>query len=236
MRTFYLVAAGTLILSALIFAYSQSPTLRPQSRQPTTTAQTFTIERQVGTQQRINRYFHGNVMSKLKNCWGKVQGKGTIAMKYTYTKTGGRWVFSRLETDRSTLPRGQDTFAKGCMLSAVRGTSFPVDAAESTDKTFVVTWSWPVPFPTNAAQLTSAMFAVRANNGGAEGGCDGRGAPASCYVCATGESLSCKAVCVGYKECTITVTKGYKTCSDGDAGSACASGGPFGVGGGSVIF
>ncbi len=237
MKRIHVAAVASLSLIALVFAHSQSPTLSPQTRQTATTTQPFTIERQVDTQQRINRYFHGDVVSKLKNCWGNVQGKGTIAMKYTYTKTGGRWVFSRLESDRSTLPRGQDTVAKGCMLGAVRGTSFPVDSEESTEKTFVVSWNWPVPFPTNAAQLTSAMFAARANNGGGGGGCDGRGAPAGCYTCSTaGGDLSCKTVCVGYKECQITVQGGgSKTCGAAYSG-ACASGGPFGVGGGRVIY
>jgi hypothetical protein len=237
MRRIHVVAVASLSLISLVFAYSQSPLQSAQTRQTATTTERFTIERQIGTQQRINRYFHGNVVSKLKNCWGNVQGKGTIAMKYTYTKTGGRWVFSRLETDRSTLPRGQDTVAKGCMSGAVRGTSFPVDAAESTEKTFVISWNWPVPFPTNAAQLTSAMFAARANNGGGDGGCDGRGAPASCYNCSVSEGkLSCKTVCVGFKECELSdLPGGNKSCGAKHSG-ACASGGPYGVGGGGIIF
>src|SRR5687767_4638902 len=143
MKPIQVVAVASLSLIALVFAYSQSPLQSAQTRQTATTTERFTIERQIGTQQRINRYFHGNVVSKLKNCWGNVQGKGTIAMKYTYTKMGGRWVSRRPETDRSTLPRGQDTVAKGRMSGAVRGTSFPVDAAESTEKTLVISWNWP---------------------------------------------------------------------------------------------
>jgi hypothetical protein len=232
MKRTHLVAVVVLSLIALVFAYSQSPLQRAQTRKTATTTRQFTLERQVGTQQRINRYFHGDVVSKLKNCWGKVQGKGRIALKYTYTKAGGRWVFSRLETDRSTLPSGQDTVAKGCMSRAVRGTSFPVDAAESTEKTFVITWNWPVPFPTNAAQLTSAMFAAKPTGGGG-GGCDGYGTPAKCFACSDSAPLKCNTVCVGYKSCAVTIHNGSASCG---SEAACASGGPFGVGGGSVIY
>ena len=238
MKRTHLVAVVVLSLITLIFAYSQSPTLSPQSRQATTTAQTFTIERQVSTQQRINRYFHGDVVPKLKNCWSNVQGKGTIALKYTYTKSGGRWMFSRLETEQSTLRRGQASIASRCMSDAVRGTSFPSDGTESTATTYVLKWTWPVPFPANAAQLTSAMFAARANNGGSDGGgCDGRGTPAKCYTC--GKGGICLTVCVGSTECkTTTEAKGGSSITTCEATpGTCASGGGFGVtGGGLVIY
>ena len=107
-----------------------------------------------------------------------MQGKGTIALKYTYTKTGGRWFLTRLETERSTLPTGQDAVARKCMLEAVRGSSFAVEADESTQNTFVLNWNWPVPFPPNAAQLTRSMFAAKPTGDGAGGGgCDGVGPP-----------------------------------------------------------
>jgi Tfp pilus assembly protein PilV len=238
MKRTHLVAVLVLIVIALVFAYSQSPLQSAQTRQTATTTQTFTIERQVATQQRINRYFHGDVVPKLKRCWSSVQGKGTIALKYTYTKAGGRWMFNRLETEQSTLPRGQASIASRCMSAAVRGTSFPSDGTESTATTYVLKWTWPVPFPANAAQLTSTMFAVRANNGGSEsGGCDGRGAPKKCYTCGTGGS--CLAVCVGSTECkTTTEAKGGSSITTCEVTQGnCASGGGFGVtGGGMVIY
>jgi hypothetical protein len=237
MRKIRLLAPVALIVIALVFAYSQSSLQSPKTRQTITTPQPFTIQRQVATQQRINRYFHGDVVPNLKRCWSSVKGKGTIALKYTYTKTGERWVFSRLETEQSTLPRGQASIASRCMSDAVRGTSFPAEGSDAAT-TYTIKWTWPVPFPANAAQLTNAMFATRADNGGSEaGGCDGRGAPKKCYTCATGGS--CLAVCVGSTECkTTTEAKGgssFTTCEV--TPGTCASGGGFGVtGGGMVIY
>jgi len=230
MKRTHLVAVVVLSLITLIFAYSQSPTLSPQSRQATTTAQTFTIERQVSTQQRINRHFHGDVVPKLKNCWKSIRGKGTISLKYTYTKADTRWSFSKLEASQSTLPRGQERVALRCMQDAVRGTSFPLNAAESTQNTFVLNWTWPVPFPGNALQLTTAMFAAKPTSGGS-GGCDGWGTAASCYTCKG--PTTCERVCVGYNECNSTEIGGTTQCS---ASGKCASGGPFGVTGGSLVI
>ncbi|HKZ02826.1 MAG TPA: hypothetical protein VJ180_11325 [Pyrinomonadaceae bacterium] len=231
MKRIHVVAAASLSLIALVFTYSQSPLQSPQTRQTTTTTQRFTIERQVGTQQRINRYFHGGVVSKLKNCWSNVKGKGRISLKYTYTKKGGRWFLTRLETQRSTLPTGQDAVAQKCMLEAVRGSSFEVEADESSQNTFVLNWNWPVPFPAKAAQLTHSMFAAKpTGSGGGSGGCDGMGTPASCFNCGNKKPLTCNEVCVGYLACDIN--------ADGSctASGKCASGGPFGISGGTTIY
>lgn len=223
MKRTHLVAVVVLSLITLMFAYSQSPRRITQTR-PTPTVQSVTIERVVNTQQRLNRYFHGDVVPKLKNCWSNVKGKGRISLKYTYTKTRGRWFLSRLETKQSTLPTGQDVVAQRCMLEAVRGSSFEVEADESSQNTFVLNWKWPVPFPVNEAQLTRAMFAAKPTSDGG-GGCDGWGTEPSCFAC----KPTCDQVCVGYSNC------------DGDeigtkCWGKCASGGPFGVSGGTTIF
>jgi len=224
MRRIQIVSGAAVGLMALVFAYSQSPRRITQTR-PTPTVQSVTIERVVNTQQRINRFFHGDVMPKLKNCWSNVKGKGRISLKYTYTKNGGRWFLTRLATQRSTLPAGQDAVAQKCMLEAGRGSSFAVEADESTQKTFVLNWTWPIPFPANADLLTRSMFAARPTSGGS-GGCDGWGTEPSCFAC----KATCDEVCVGYSNCEGSEI-GTK-CS-----GKCASGGPFGVtGGGLVIY
>ena len=171
-------------------------------------------------------------MPKLKNCWGNVRGKGRISLKYTYTKKGGRWFLNRLETQRSTLPTGQDAVAQKCMLEAVRGSSFAVEADESTQNTFVLNWTWPIPFPANAALLTRSMFAAKPTGGGSgDAGCDGWGSPANCLTCSAKNPSTCIEVCVGYSSC-------YEKKSDGSCSmeSKCASGGPFGVSGGTTIY
>lgn len=224
MKRIHVVTAVSLSLLALVFAYSQSPRRITQTR-PAPTVQSATIARVVNTQQRINRFFHGDVMPKLKTCWSNVKGKGRISLKYTYTKKDGRWFLSRLEPRRSTLLAGQDAVAQKCMLEAVRGSSFAVEADESTLSTYVLNWTWPIPFPANEAQLTRAMFAAKPTGGGAGGGCDGWGTAPSCFDCKS----TCDEVCVGYSECGGDVTE--TTCR-----GKCASGGPFGVSGGATIF
>ena len=190
------------------------------------------VEKTVPTQQRINRYFHGDIVPKLKNCWSGVQGKGKIELKYTYANSGGRWVLDRVEGGPSTLPRGQEAVALRCMQDAARGSSFPMDSGETSQSTFEVNWTWPVPFPTNADKLTSTMFAARLNNsgGGGSGGCDGAGTKAKCYNCSK-DGHACETVCVGYKTCAVT----YPGALCGASGS-CASGGPFGVTGGVIMY
>jgi hypothetical protein len=187
------------------------------------------FERTLTTQQRINRYFHGDVVPNLKNCWSRVQGQGTIALKYTYTRASGKWMFDKLEVSQSTLPRGQDAVALRCMQDAIRDTSFPVEDGEGNQSSFVLNWNWPVPFPANANELTSTMFAAKGKGGGGgTGGCDGRGAQAKCFTCSQ-DANSCLKVCVGYDFCTLSV--------HGCTGSnACASGGPFGVAGGAIMY
>ncbi len=228
-----LVVTAILITVALTMLYADSRTQnanrqagrvpRPDSK----AVQQIAREKTITTQQRLNRYFHGDVVPKLKNCWSRVQGRGTIALKYTYTKGSGKWMFDKLEVSQSTLPSGQDAVALRCMLDAVRSTSFPVEQGEGAQNNFVLNWSWPVPFPANANELTSAMFAARsAGGGGTGGGCDGRGASAKCYNCGA-DAASCPKVCVGYDRCSINHEKdGGVNCS---ASGACASGGPFGV-------
>src|SRR5437016_280938 len=132
--------------------------------------QQLDLEKSVTTQQRLNRYFHSSVIPKLKKCWSRVQGRGTIEIEHTYTTDASRkWVVDKLTVGKSTLPRGQDAVALQCMQNSVRGTSFPAVGDESNARTYIVKWTWPVPFPANAAQLTSAMFAARVNNGGGGG-------------------------------------------------------------------
>jgi hypothetical protein len=231
MKRIRLVTVAAVSLMTLAIVYSQP---NPQTRQ-TTTAPQATLERAVvPTQQRINRYFHGDVVPRLNKCWSSLQGKGTIALKYTFTKSGARWTIKSVESEQSTLPSGQDAIALRCMRDAVRGSSFPVDREESKQTTFVVKWNWPVPFPANASQLATRMFAVRANSGGGSG-CDGHGAAAKCYVCKKeGTILKCDKVCVGYASCVLVAQTGSQaSCSES---GACASGGPFGVSGGTTIF
>ena len=235
MKRIYLVAAAALILSALILVYSQTPLQRTRTAPTTATAELLTPDRQVSTQQRINRYFHGEAIAKIKSCWSNVPGKGTIGMKYLFTKSGERWNFTAVDVAQSSLPSNPTKVALRCMSDSIRGTSFAVDSSEGTVNKFVLNWTWPVPLPANDAQLARAMFSAKPGVNGGSGGCDGHGMPAKCYACKAGrEDLSCQTVCVGKETCTITTQQGgSKTCG---GETACASGGPFGVFGGSRVI
>ena len=125
-----------LILGTLIFAYSRARQLKdpqtPKVASRMTNEQRF--QRTMTTQQRINRYFHGAVVPKLRNCWTRVQGRGTIEIEHTYTRdASGKWVVEKLAVGKSTLPRGQDAVALQCMQNSVRGTSFPAEGDESNN-------------------------------------------------------------------------------------------------------
>jgi hypothetical protein len=74
--------------------------------------------------------------------------------------------------------------------------------------------------------LVPSAHAMIKGGGGNSGGCDGKGAPASCAACTAGE---CVQVCVGSPECVTWFDKnGGKMCQ---ADFACASGGGSHVGG-----
>jgi hypothetical protein len=230
-----LVVTVMLVTMALTMLYAHSRTQNTNRqigqvpRPDSEAVQRIALEKTVTTQQRLNRYFHGDVVPRLKDCWSRVQGKGTIALKYTYTKGSGKWMLDKLEVSESTLPRGQDAVALRCMQDAVRGTSYPVDQAEGNQNNFVLNWTWPVPFPADANEQNSVMFAGRNGGGGGGGGCDGHGATPKCFTCTSFGNGSCVKVCVGKSMCVITNTKDASTCSG--QGDNCASGGPFGVAG-----
>ncbi len=195
----------------------------------------ITPDKVVSTQQRINRYFNNDVAPKLKPCWKTLRGNGTIQFEYTFTKprNGSRWTLNKIVTDQTTLPQAQEVIALRCMQTAVGGTSFAATSDDTLQTSYTLYWSWPVPFPANADELTTAMLRMRATNGGSTSSddCDGHGTKAKCQTCSNGV---CKTVCVGTKKCTIEGAGGPLGCTG--SGGYCASGGPFGVSGGSRVM
>src|SRR5687767_5687488 len=103
------------------------------TRQKTTVRRPqITLEKTTTTQQRLNRYFHNDVIPKLKNCWSSVQGKGSIALEHTYKKgPDGRWATTGVALIKSALPRGQEAIALRCMQGATRWTSFPAEGSDA---------------------------------------------------------------------------------------------------------
>jgi len=189
------------------------------------------LKESVAEQKRINRYFHTVVVPKLKTCWDQLEGKGAIEMKFRYEDNAkGEWAFKMLEGGKSNLPEGQAEAALACMRKAVTATSFPREKSD-TGASYSINWDWPVPMPPDAAQQVERMLG---SGGGEGGGCDGHGASARCVTCSGG---SCIYVCVGYDSCTIPARSPDPTvirmCQEQ---GKCASGGPFGVVGGVIMY
>jgi len=155
----FLAALG---VTALLFAQSQTPRTTTRVPQVTSRINEQRVLRTITTQQRLNRYFHNDVIPKLRDCWSHLRGVGTIQIDHNYTRTdNGKWVVKDVTVGNSTLPRGQEVLALRCMQQAVGGSSFPVTSDDENSKEYVVKWTWPVPFPPNEDEQTRAMFAAK---------------------------------------------------------------------------
>ena len=186
----------------------------------------------VDTQKRINRYFHDAVVPKVKPCWNKLSGKGTVEIRYLYSDNGkGKWAFKTIQASRSDLPKEQEKAAVACMQRAVTATSFPKEKSEKA-RSYSVSWGWPVPFPPDDEQRVARMWG---SSGGEGGGCDGHGAAARCVTC-SGSPLTCVYVCVGSDDCSVQATKPGGFDSICTEGGQCASGGWFGWAGVMSIY
>jgi hypothetical protein len=213
----------TIILGiGLIVAFSRTRTRVTQIPQTIsrTPEQQLTLQRTVTTQRRFNRYFQQDVTPRLKDCWARIKGRGSVEIQYTYRKDpSGKWVTDHLAIKRSTLPRGQEVLALQCMQDSVRNTNLPSDSGEST---YVLFWNWSVPLP-SSFPLTAIDNDPFPPEGG--GGCDGKGQPARCWLCLEGH---CQPACFGGEACM----GGGRTCRvRGD----CGTGGIYGVMGQATI-
>ena len=222
-------------LAVILIIVSSSLSCKKEATEPSPELEGGKLQESIGEQKRINQYFSNEVIPKLKTCWDRVQGQGTIEMKYRYendTKDG--WAFKTLEVGKSDLSQDQNAAALACMKSAVDATKFSRDASDVGDS-YLIDWVWPVPLPPDTEQQMARMFG---SSGGEGTGCDGHGAAARCMTC-SGHPVECKTVCVGEEPpCTIKdygpESGGLKSCVV--EGKKCASGGLFGVVGGVIMF
>lgn len=223
-RSKTIVMATPILLGiGLMVAFSKTHSPATQIRQTIsrTPEQQLTLERTVSTQRKFNRYFQKDVTPKLKDCWARIKGRGSVEIKYTYQKDAtGKWIADHLVVSSSTLPRGQEFVALQCMQDSVRGTNLPSDSGEST---YTLYWNWSVPlpakFPLTATEISAGDF------GG--NGCDGQGAPPHCWKCAVG---GCKPSCFGGEACRIYGTP--RTCR---VAGDCGTGAIYGVMGQAMI-
>ena len=121
---------------------------------------------------RLSDYFQKSVVtSTFRKNWSQLEGKGAIAMDFTYRKSAKSWGFEKLTVTKSTLPKEEEAVAKRGMEDAVRSTSFPVEPSEALEQAseqFVVRLSVPVPLPAEGTQLTNEQIARI--KGGGDGG------------------------------------------------------------------
>jgi len=218
------IMAG-LSVTALLFAQSQTPRTTTRVPQVTSRINEQRLLRTITTQQRLNRYFHNDVIPKLRDCWSRLRGVGTIQIDHNYARTdNGRWVVKDLTVGSSTLLRGQEPLALRCMQRAVGRSSFPVTSDDGDSKEYVVKWTWPVPFPSNEEEQTRAMFSAKGPLGAS--GC-GYSSP-NCVDCAN-TGLRCIDVCNGYHYCSL----GGGGCA---SSHRCTTGSAFGVAGTTVLY
>lgn len=185
----------------------------------------------IASQNRLNRYFHQDVLPKAKACWSRLQGEGTIDLEFIYKRTGTRWAWERLSVAGSTLREDQKSLAQRCMEASVKGTSFRAEDDDGEAAEFLVDWRWPVPWPEDITTV------ARLASGGITWGECGLGKSAKCQDCLvdkTTKKLSCKSACSGYTNCTANPDG--NGCSLGPKSPACVSGYGFGNAGGAVIY
>lgn len=163
-------------------------------------------EAAIADQNRVNRYFHQTVVPNLEGCWSGIRGAGTIAVQLRYARTGNVWEPAASTVRSSTLPRGEENVALGCLQQAVRGTSFAAAESDTDADALNVNWSFPVPWPDSLADAAVRML----DNGGgpAPGDCGGSEGPdPACFTCGFLPILSlslCVPSCTGYSDCTRT--------------------------------
>jgi hypothetical protein len=163
------------------------------------------LEQTVAAQAVVNHYLFTSVTPKLRTCWNRVQGEGTVDVALRYTKSEGKWVFDRVEVIRSTLSNEQAAAAQACMQTSASGSSFALDekAGGKSFEKFVLKWTWLVPLPDEGSEA----MARRAGGLTPASGCAKCNAnyPARCEWSTTGSEEDCRVE--GPNSCSTTGTK-----------------------------
>lgn len=112
------------------------------------------IEETIAAQTVVNHYLFTSVTSKLRTCWSKLQGEGTVDLALRYAKSNTKWMFEKVDAISSTLPDEQLRLAQACMQEASTGSSFALEERPGGKnfERFVVKWRWLVPLPAEGSQ------------------------------------------------------------------------------------
>jgi hypothetical protein len=192
MKQTFFISAGLL----LVFAAC--------SRSPQTSGLLEDLEETVAAQQTVNHYLHTSVTPKLRTCWSRLQGEGTVDLALRYRKTDRQWIFERAEAIGST-PNEQAAAAVACMGQSASGSSFVLDekAGGKAFERFVLKWTWLVPLPEEGSEA----MARRAGGLTPGSGCAKciSNYPARCQWSQTGKEEDCRVE--GPNACSTTGTK-----------------------------
>jgi hypothetical protein len=181
------------------------------------------FEAAVAAQDRINRYLHRDVVPAMRDCWGRLAGPGSVSVRLRYERADDRWVPGASAVRGATLAAGEAELALQCLQAAVAGTGFAAEAVDREASSYVVNWTFPVPWPTDEEVLRLAVD--NGGGGGGSGQCGGPEHPPACtdcgYIPILGWSF-CMPSCVGYLSCN----KIPNGCHFPDA-TRCITGGVF---------
>jgi len=159
----------------------------------------------MAAQDRVNRYFHHDVLPKLKDCWAGVAGEGNVAIQVVYRRYDSQWTAGDSAIHKSTLAAGQDEIALRCLAQAVRDTSFATEEVDRDAEEYYVYWSLPVPWPQDMGAFIKKMAMDDDGGGGGGGGGCGVDVPPACQACwiwSLGFKFSlCIPACNGYPDC-----------------------------------
>jgi hypothetical protein len=162
------------------------------------------LEETVAAQQVVNHYLFTSVTPKLRTCWSRLQGEGTVDIALRYRKSDRKWVFERAEVIRSTVPNAADA-ALACMQESASGSSFDLDEKPGGKafERFVLKWTWLVPLPEEGSEA----MARRAGGLTPASGCAKciSNYPARCQWSETGKEEDCRVEAPN--ACSTTGTK-----------------------------
>lgn len=220
---------GTVLGILLVLTLSSCKQRKPD---PSNVPPAQALARVIGAQDRVNRYLQRGVVPRLMNCWTGLAGEGTIAVQAGYRRVRDLWAAGDSSLRSSTLAQGQAELALRCFQGAVRDTSFPVEEGDGEAKEFLVSWTFPVPWPKDMADVAMRM----STNPGGGGGCGGPESPGpACWDCFFIPFISlsyCGKTCAGYTNCT-PIANG---CQMGPITPKCVTASPFGNQGGLVMY
>ena len=194
MKPINLVGAA---LSLIFVACTYSAT--PQSQEQKALEETITA------QVAVNHYFYTAVTPRLRACWDRVQGEGTIEMAFRYSKSRGDWVFESVEGIRSSLPAEQGAVALRCMQESARATSFTLkeEGGAKVFEKFVLKWTWLVPLPAEGSEIMARRLGTVTPTAGCAKCISNY--PARCQWSQSGRETDCRVD--GPNQCSTSGTK-----------------------------